>query len=62
MKLLLAFAIFITHALQCYVAVDIVWNEYVVPKMEKDERKVFYEYLCRTLLVVGTCKYLIFYI
>ncbi|CAH1389620.1 unnamed protein product [Nezara viridula] len=51
-RLMLAFAIFITHALACYVAVDISWREYIEPKVER--AKVFWEYLVRTVLVIIT--------
>lgn len=55
-QILLALAIYVTHALQCYVAVDIVWNEYISRKVRKDSRKIFWEYVVRTLLVLVTCK------
>nr|CAI5832892.1 unnamed protein product [Callosobruchus analis] len=35
-QLMLVFAIFITHALQMYVAVDIVWNQYLSSRFEKN--------------------------
>ena len=56
-QLLLAVAIYVTHALQCYVAVDIVWNEYICRKVQKDSHKVFWEYVVRTLIVAVTCKH-----
>ncbi|XP_017773901.1 PREDICTED: proton-coupled amino acid transporter-like protein CG1139 isoform X2 [Nicrophorus vespilloides] len=52
--LMLALAIFITYALQCYVAVDITWNEYLAPRVSKGKRKLFYEYCIRTLIVLIT--------
>lgn len=55
-QILLAMAIFFTHAIQCYVAIDIVWNEYLAPKMEKNSHKLFWEYVVRTSLVLLTCK------
>ncbi|XP_044734183.1 proton-coupled amino acid transporter-like protein CG1139 [Chrysoperla carnea] len=53
-KLLLAFAIFITHALQCYVAVDITWNDYIKQHIKNKEHNKFYEYAWRTVLVLIT--------
>lgn len=58
-KLLLAFAIFITHALQCYVAVDITWNDYIKQHIKNKEHNKFYEYAWRTVLVLITCEYLL---
>lgn len=55
-KITMAFAIFITHALQNYVAIDIVWNGYLAPSFEKNAHKLYYEYAVRTLLVLFTCK------
>lgn len=57
MKISLALAIFVTYGLQCYVAVDITWNEYLAPKFEKNSRKVIWEYAVRTVIVLMTCKY-----
>ncbi|XP_014243863.1 proton-coupled amino acid transporter-like protein CG1139 [Cimex lectularius] len=51
-RLMLAFAIFITHALACYVAVDISWKEFCEPHVKK--WKTFGEYIVRTLLVLLT--------
>jgi len=51
-RLMLAFAIFITHALACYVAVDISWREYVEPRVQS--RKLLWEYIVRTILVIIT--------
>ncbi|KAK6628809.1 hypothetical protein RUM43_002625 [Polyplax serrata] len=53
-KITMAFAIFITHALQNYVAIDIVWNGYLAPSFEKNAHKLYYEYAVRTLLVLFT--------
>lgn len=53
---MLAFGIFITHGIACYVAIDLVWTNYVVEKITKDSRKVLYEYVVRTLIVLVTCK------
>ena len=51
---MLAFAIFISHGLACYVAIDIIWNEHLSKKVTKS--KQFWEYVTRTLLVFFTCK------
>lgn len=51
---MLAFAIFVTHALACYVAIDIAWNEYLVKRFTNNNS--FWEYTTRTLLVFVTCE------
>lgn len=51
---MLAFAIFISHGLACYVAIDIIWNEHLSKKVTQS--KQFWEYVTRTLLVFLTCK------
>ncbi|XP_014206469.1 proton-coupled amino acid transporter-like protein CG1139 [Copidosoma floridanum] len=55
-QILLALSIYITHSLQCYVAIDISWNEYIQPKIKHVSAKalVFWEYVVRTLIVVFT--------
>lgn len=53
-QILLAISIFFTHPIQCYVAIDIVWNEYLSPHLEKNSHKLFWEYVVRTSLVVLT--------
>ncbi|XP_024938203.1 proton-coupled amino acid transporter-like protein CG1139 [Cephus cinctus] len=53
-QILLALAIYVTHALQNYVAVDISWNDYVGPMFEKNPRKIVWEYVMRTFLVLLT--------
>ncbi|KDR21505.1 proton-coupled amino acid transporter-like protein CG1139 [Zootermopsis nevadensis] len=53
-RVMLAVAIFVTHGLQCYVAVDITWNHYMLPKMEKCSQKILLEYIVRTSLVLVT--------
>ena len=55
-KGMLAFAIFITHGLACYVAIDITWNDYVAQKLGPERKKIFWEYTVRTALVLVTCK------
>lgn len=53
---MLAFGIFITHGIACYVAIDLVWTNYVVEKITNDSKKLLYEYVVRTLIVLVTCK------
>ncbi|TMW46321.1 hypothetical protein DOY81_008601, partial [Sarcophaga bullata] len=53
-KGMLAFAIFITHGLACYVAIDITWNDYVAQKLGPERKKIFWEYTVRTALVLVT--------
>ncbi|XP_055378751.1 proton-coupled amino acid transporter-like protein CG1139 [Condylostylus longicornis] len=52
---MLSFAIFITHALQSYVAIDILWNHYVKKRVKSNF--TFWEYVVRTFCVLVTCKY-----
>lgn len=51
---MLAFAIFISHGLACYVAIDIIWNDYFSKKVTGS--KQFWEYVTRTFLVLITCE------
>lgn len=55
-KGMLAFAIYITHGLACYVAIDITWNDYMKKHVGDSPRATIYEYLVRTVLVLVTCK------
>lgn len=54
---LLAFAIFITHGLACYVAIDILWNEYIGVRLLNSNHRLLWEYILRTLIVLVTCKF-----
>lgn len=54
---MLAFGIFITHGLACYVAIDITWNDYVEKKLGEHRNKLLWEYFVRTVLVLLTCKW-----
>lgn len=56
-KLMLSLAIFISHSLQMYVAIDITWNQYLQNVFEKSKYKTFWEYAVRTTLVLITCTY-----
>ncbi|XP_053623801.1 proton-coupled amino acid transporter-like protein CG1139 [Plodia interpunctella] len=51
---LLAFAIFITHGLACYVAIDILWNVYLSSFVHNAKHRVYWEYLLRTVIVLIT--------
>lgn len=57
-QMLLAIAIFFTHPIQCYVAIDIVWNEYLNHYMEKFRFKLMWEYVVRTVIVLIICEYI----
>jgi proton-coupled amino acid transporter len=54
-----AIAIFITYALQCYVPLEIVWTTYIKHRLvhASSRKKLLVEYLVRTCIVIGTCKY-----
>ncbi|XP_055378968.1 proton-coupled amino acid transporter-like protein CG1139 [Condylostylus longicornis] len=51
-KGMLAFSIYITHALQSYVAIDILWNHYI--KKRLSSRFTFWEYVVRTCSTLVT--------
>lgn len=53
-QMLLAIAIFFTHPIQCYVAIDIVWHEYISHYMEKFRFKIVWEYVIRTVIILIT--------
>ncbi|XP_052895546.1 proton-coupled amino acid transporter-like protein CG1139 [Anopheles moucheti] len=53
-KGMLAFAIYITHGLACYVAIDITWNDYLKKNLGDSPRSTFFEYIARTVLVLIT--------
>ena len=58
-QLLLASSIFLSHALQCYVIIDILWNYYIFPKIDGKVPKkwmFFWEYVVRTSIVLFTCN------
>lgn len=54
-NIMFAIAIFITYALQGYVPVEIIWNTYLNQRIQN--RKLFWEYVCRTVVTLVTCKY-----
>lgn len=51
-KIMFAIAIFITYALQAYVPVEILWTTYLDHRIQN--RKLFWEYVCRTLVTIVT--------
>jgi len=53
-KIMLTFGIFITHALACYVAIDIVLNDYVGKRMAPAKPNFLMEYFIRTVVVLIT--------
>lgn len=56
-QILLAIAIFFTHPIQCYVAIDIAWNEYIGPAITKFRYQLLWEYVVRTIVILLTCEY-----
>jgi len=57
-QILLAIAIFFTHPIQCYVAIDIMWNEYISQYLEKYRFNLLWEYVVRTIIILITCEYI----
>lgn len=57
-RAMLAFGIFITHGIACYVAIELTWNSYIVDRITNERRKVLWEYVLRTIIVLITCKHL----
>ncbi|XP_055297031.1 proton-coupled amino acid transporter-like protein CG1139 isoform X2 [Sitodiplosis mosellana] len=53
-KGMLAFGVFISHGLQCYVAINLTWNKYIVSKITNDRYKLFWEYVVRTVICLIT--------
>ncbi|KAJ8865750.1 hypothetical protein PR048_033271 [Dryococelus australis] len=53
-KVMLSAAIFVSHALQCYIAIDITWNHYLLPRLETHRHRAFIEYVVRCCLVLIT--------
>lgn len=56
-QIFLALAIYVTHAIQAYVAIDICWSNYLGPALEKNSRRLLWEYVMRTCLVIITREY-----
>lgn len=55
-KIIFAVAIFISYGLQCYVPVEIIWNTYLVQRLENSEKKLLWEFVTRIGVVIATCK------
>ncbi|KAK4872818.1 hypothetical protein RN001_014847 [Aquatica leii] len=53
-KLGLAFSIFLTYPIQFYPPIDIIWIQYLGPKLKNDSMKTFWELTLRTVLVFLT--------
>lgn len=53
-KGLIAAGIFITHAIACYVAIDIIWREYLSKTMKENWNTLLWEYILRTFIVFVT--------
>ncbi|XP_034255798.1 proton-coupled amino acid transporter-like protein CG1139 isoform X2 [Thrips palmi] len=53
-KLIFSLAIFITYALQCYVPLDILWEQRLKRRLEKSNHLLLWEYVFRTAIVIGT--------
>lgn len=51
-KAMLSFAIYITHGLQMYPALETIWNQYLVTWIGKSDHLLFWEYLTRTMVVI----------
>lgn len=54
---MIAFGVFTSHALYIYVAIDILWNQYICKRLDNSNRKLLWEYVLRTVVVFITCKY-----
>lgn len=52
---MIALGVFTTHAIACFVAVELAWTEYIYKRIENSNRKVFWEYAVRTVVVFITC-------
>lgn len=51
-KVIFAVAVYITFALQCYVPVDIMWNDYLKKQFKKQSNTLTKEYLLRVVVVI----------
>lgn len=55
---MIALGVFASHALFCYVAIDIAWNQYIYKRIAIGGRKLLWEYVLRTGVVFVTCKHI----
>nr|XP_018900084.1 PREDICTED: proton-coupled amino acid transporter-like protein CG1139 [Bemisia tabaci]XP_018900092.1 PREDICTED: proton-coupled amino acid transporter-like protein CG1139 [Bemisia tabaci]XP_018900100.1 PREDICTED: proton-coupled amino acid transporter-like protein CG1139 [Bemisia tabaci] len=53
-KVMLAFSVYICYAICAYVTFQMLWGDYLEPKFEESKKKLVYEYIGRTLLVLVT--------
>lgn len=57
-KVIFAFAIFISYALQCFVPVNIIWENYVSDKIKTSPKSSSYQLLLRVVITIITCKFI----
>lgn len=55
-KGMIALGVYVTHAIACYVGIDIAWTQYLYKRVEKSSYKTLWEYVLRTGVVLLTCK------
>lgn len=53
-RILFVFAVFISYALQCYVPISIIWENYVSEKIRSSESSTRYQLLLRLVTTVFT--------
>lgn len=56
LKAMISCGVFFTHAVACYVAIDLAWNEYVLKRIAHSAHKLRWEYTMRAGIVFITCK------
>uniref|UniRef100_A0A7G3ABM4 Putative amino acid transporter n=1 Tax=Lutzomyia longipalpis TaxID=7200 RepID=A0A7G3ABM4_LUTLO len=52
--IIFAVAIFISYGLQCYVPVEIIWNQYLLKRFEDSPKKLMMEFVTRIVVVIMT--------
>uniref|UniRef100_A0A1B0D729 Amino acid transporter transmembrane domain-containing protein n=1 Tax=Phlebotomus papatasi TaxID=29031 RepID=A0A1B0D729_PHLPP len=52
--IIFAVAIFISYGLQCYVPVEIIWNQYLLKRFENSPKKLMWEFITRIVVVIIT--------
>lgn len=53
---MLSCSVLLSHALQCYVVIDVIWNENLSYLIFGSRWKLLFEYLLRTGVVLLTCE------
>ncbi|XP_023023592.2 proton-coupled amino acid transporter-like protein acs isoform X1 [Leptinotarsa decemlineata] len=53
-RILYSIAIFISYGLQGYVPVQIIWTNYMIPRLENSNKKLMWEYILRVACVILT--------